>query len=349
MRKLFMLTCLLCCGYLLPAQETEIQQLIEEGIALHDKGDFDAAIQKYDAALALDKTHYLANYEKTLSLLYSKRYDECIDICKLLLKLDPKNPNTKSVYVNYGSAVDDKGDSKEAVKIYDKGIKAYPDFYLLHYNKGLTLNKMEKPEEALEAMQKGLQYRPLHASPHNAMAIIIERENKWAALLSTLTCLAIEPQGERAKVNVTRMERIMNSNVKQQDEKNITISLSADMLSTKKKKKDNDFGSMEMFMGLTSALDYDSAHKNETKTERLKRKMESMLNVLRLGKDDGKGFFWKFYAPFFDEMEKKNYLDLYTHLAYASSNDNETNQWINENKTAIDEFYQWLKEYNWSK
>lgn len=324
------------------------QQLIDEGIALHDKGDYEGALKKYEEVLAADKNNYLANYEKSFTYFAMQKYPESIELCKFLLKLDPANPNTKSVYINYGSALDNSGDQKQAIKIFDEGIKAFPDFYLLYYNKGLTLSKMEKKEDALKVFETGVQYNPMHASSHFAISFMVQ-DNKIAALLPTLVFLVIEPDGDRAKMNVKRMESFLNSNVQKKDDKNITISLSSDLLDTKHKKVDNDFHMTEMIVSLSSALDFDDKYKNETPIDRLKRKLEVVVSSLREGQKEGRGFIWKYYTPFFDELEKRKYLEAYCHIAYTSSADQANNQWLQDNKSQADELYQWLKEYKWPK
>src|SRR4029077_15650802 len=107
------------------------------------------------------------------------------------------------------------------------------------------------------------------------------KDNRIAALLPTMVFLVIEPEGDRAKMNLKRMETFLNSGVEKKDDKNITINLSADMLDTKHKKADNDFHLTEMIVSLSSALDYDSTFKNETPVERLKRKLGIVVSSLR--------------------------------------------------------------------
>ncbi|MFT3824724.1 MAG: hypothetical protein QM731_12420 [Chitinophagaceae bacterium] len=325
--------------------QQDLQQLINEGIALHDKQDYEGALKKYDEAIAIDKTNYTAIYEKSVTLMYMKKYDECVTLCKQLLGLDPKNELTKSVYVSYGSALDNSGDAKGAIKIFDKGIKQFPDYYLLYYNKGLTQNSLGEQDNALETMIKGLQCNPLHGSAHNAIAVIALQQHKIKALLPTIAFLAVEPQGQRATVNLKRMEAILNSNVKQKDEKNITISLSPDALDDK---KSNGYGPVEMMMSLTSALDYDDKHKNETAPERLNRKLEMVVSSLKIH-DKKKDPVGAFYTPFLADMKDKSMLETYCHLAYASTDDAANKQWIKDHTTEVDTFYQWLKAYQWGK
>lgn len=344
MPKLIFLIAFLCSSIALVARQ-DVKQLIEEGVALHDKQDFEGAIKKYDEALAIDKNNYLAQYEKSLTLMYVKRYDECIALCKWLLEKDPKNELTPSVYVTYGSVTDDKGDAKGAVKVFDKGIKQFPNNYLLYYNKGLTLNSMGETEAALETLQKGVQCKPLHASAHNAMAAIALQQNKIKALLPTIVFLAIEPEGSRAAANLKRMDAILNSNVQKKDDKNVVISLSPAVLDSKDKMNEA-YRSVELMMSLASAMDYDEKHKDETPSARLNRKLD--LVIASLGRaDKEKDFFVAFYGPFLSEMKSKGLLETYCHLAYASATDETNHQWLKEHTPDVDMFYQWLRIYQW--
>jgi tetratricopeptide (TPR) repeat protein len=111
--------------------QTETDRIVNEGIKLYDEGKYEDVLKKYDSALLLNKNHYLANYEKSYTLLTIKQYDACIEVSKFLLEPDPKNSNTKGVCVNLGSALDDKGDEEEALKAFTKRIEQFPDFHLL--------------------------------------------------------------------------------------------------------------------------------------------------------------------------------------------------------------------------
>ena len=91
---------LLCVASSMGQQNDVVNKLVLAGIELHDKGDYAAAIKKYDEALLIDKDDYNANYEKSFSCLYDKRVDECIAISKYLLKRHGDNADIKSVYSN---------------------------------------------------------------------------------------------------------------------------------------------------------------------------------------------------------------------------------------------------------
>lgn len=92
--------------------------LIRQGIALHDQKDYEGAIKLYDEVIKNDPNNYLAYYEKCLSLYVSAKYDDCIELCKLIIKKFPDEDDVRKVYSNYGSALDAQGKPEEALRVY---------------------------------------------------------------------------------------------------------------------------------------------------------------------------------------------------------------------------------------
>jgi tetratricopeptide (TPR) repeat protein len=330
------------------AQE-ELDKIVDEGVALHDKGDYTGAVKKYDEVLAKAPNHFMANYEKAYSLLSLKQYDESIAINKMLAEKFPDNRETKNVYANWGSALDDKGDAAEALNVYDKGIKAFPDFYLLYYNKAITYARQGDMTNSLKYAQDALSKKPTHASSHNLLGLLMKGQNNIASLLATLTFLALEPEGKRAEANMKQMEDILMAHVTKTGDNSVTINVSPDMLDEKKKGQENDFSSIELIITLGGALDQDKKYKKETKPERLERKLTDIISMMEETKKDQKGFFWDFYESFFSKMKSRKYLSTYSHVAYLSAGDKDNNKWAEDNSDKIKEFYDWVQGYKWSK
>ena len=59
--------------------------------------------------------------------------------------------------------------TKAALGVYDAVILAFPDTALAHYGRGVVLRKLQRPEEAFEAMDKvktRFVYHAHHIMPH---------------------------------------------------------------------------------------------------------------------------------------------------------------------------------------
>ena len=65
MKKVAIILLLAVAGMGASAQKTT-EELIKEGIALHDKGDYEGAVALYDEVLKTSPDHTMALYEKAL-------------------------------------------------------------------------------------------------------------------------------------------------------------------------------------------------------------------------------------------------------------------------------------------
>lgn len=349
MKKLA-LTVIISAGFLFAlSQSTEnVKQLVREGIELHDKGDFEGAIRKYDEALKIDASDFDANYEKSLSMMYAKKYDECISLSKQMLERFRDHPSLRQVYSNLGSALDDAGKPEEALKVYDKGIKKFPDYYSLYFNKGLTYTRMKSYDEALESYSLALKNNGLHASSNYYTGLILQNQNRIPSLLAYTIFLVIEPQSDRAKKAYEAVQEIVYRGIRKEGN-NTTINISMDMLDSKKKKKtDNDFSSVEFAFTLLGGLDskgLDSLAK--TAADKFDFKLQLLINSLASNKKGNKGFYWEHYVPFFIELKDKSYTNVFSHLIYYAS-DKDSQVWANLNPDKIKEFYNWLETYKWA-
>ena len=331
--------------FVLPSFSQDANALVKEGIALHDNGEYDAAIQKYNAALALDRDNYDALYEKAYSLLSGNKYSETIELCKYILKKHKANRNNGHVYITMGTSLDLSGKPKDAIKMYDEGIKLYPQMGLLYFNKAITLNTMNEQEEALRAIKLSITNNPYHGSSHHFLNAVTV--NKTQALMSSLVLLAIEPAGKRGAEHLQKVQKALAAGAKKTGENQVTINL--DMLSpSSKRKQEDDFSTVDMLLGLNAALDFDDKFKDETSINRVQRKLESLFAILGEANDNRPGFGWTHYAPFFAEMKKEKHVETFTHIIHLSVNDASNNEWLEENADKVTNFETWFKTY-WSK
>jgi len=352
MKQVMFFSLFILISILSSAQRNEqVKKLVKDGIELHDKGDYDGAIKKYDAALAIDPNDIYANYEKAYSCNLAKRYKDCIDICKFIIKTLPDNSLMNQVYEVYGNALDDSGNSNEAIKIYNEGLKKFPEYYMLHFNKGVTCMKLEKKDEALSAYNLALRYNGLHPSSNYYTGSLLQKQNRIPAMLAYMTFLALEPQTERSKKAFDAIDEIIYRNIKK-DGNNTTISISMDMLDqAKDKKAENNFGSVELAFSMLGTMDNAKGIDSIAKTpaDKFDFKLQMLINALANSIKEGKGFYWEHYVPFFIEMKKQGYTQALSNIIYQASGEEKSSKWLEENEKKVNEFYEWLGKYTWTK
>jgi tetratricopeptide (TPR) repeat protein len=346
MRLVFIVVIIILCSVPATAQQNEnAVKLVKEGIALHDKGEYDAAIKKYNEALLIDKNDYDANYEKSLSCLYSKDYDDCIAISKYLIEKHAGNEALPGVYSNYGSALDDKGEGEAAIRIFDEGIKKFPQAYLIHFNKGLACGRLEKWDEAVVCFFDAMKIKPTHAGSLYYTSLSLDKSNKVAALISGLAFLAAEPEGKRAETIYKHVNDLMGSFAQKNKDGKSVISITAGDLDNKK--KENNFSMVQMMLGLTAASSLADSVRGKTAVEELNLYLQMMASSLSTGIKDGKGIYWELYAPFWVEMNKKEMIPVYAHIASITSGNEENIKWISDNQDKLKAFYEWYNAYQW--
>ncbi len=341
----------LMSSILFAQNKEEADNLVNEGVAYHDKGDYDGAISKYNKALELDKDNLLALTEKAFSLLSQEKYDESIICCQKAIEKHPTEKDLQTVYVTYGNALDAQNKTDRSVEIYDEGIKQFPDYYQLHFNKGITLSSVKKYDEAILSFQKSILLNPKHAGSHNAIARILNIKNKRIpSLLAYCRFFVVEPKGNRAKENLAAMQTLMQGNVEKTGKKSITINISPDMLSDTTadgKPKENSFTSTDLILLMDGALDFDKKNKKKSEVEQFIRKFETVCSSLKETKKDNYGFYWDYYVPYFTEMKDKNLIETLGYIVFASSDDEDVAKWLKSHQTEIDTFYTWSKSFVW--
>jgi tetratricopeptide (TPR) repeat protein len=353
MKNILSLLCFVFLSVSVLAQKPEeADALTNKGIELHDKGDYAGAIALYDQALELDKDNLFAMSEKALSLFSLQSYDESISMCKSIIAKYPGNKSLKSVYVTCGNGYDALKQTDTALKTYDEGIAVFPDYYLLHFNKGITLTGLKKYDDAVICFQTALLNNPKHANSLNVLARILDSQKKTIpAILAYSRFLILEPTSNRSAENLIFLKKLMNGNAEKTGKNAVTINISADMLEQAEKNEnaEDNFFNTELILAMSAALDYDKSNKKKSEVELFMSKFETVCASMSELKTDGKGYYWEYYAPYFIEMKEKNQIETFSYLVFASSDDKKVSKWLESNEKKITEFFDWSNQYVWVK
>jgi tetratricopeptide (TPR) repeat protein len=329
------------------------EKLVSEGLKRHEKGDYVGAIAKYDQALKLDKDNLMAMAEKGISLMSMNRYNEAIEISRDAIHKHPGNEFLTTVYVTIGNALDETGKAEEALAVYDEGLKAFPAFYLLHFNKAITLVRLDRLDESLASLELAVLCNPDHPGSHNAMAtILFSQGKKVQSLMATSRFLVLEPQTNRSVINLNRLKLLLGVNRKPKSkQKSHTIYLSPDMLTKAGedgKPLPDNFGSIEMLLALSPVMiNTKKVIKEYGQIGAIAIQLEGMFEAMKKLQAENHGFFWEYYAPYFIDMYENDQVKTFVYIAFASSDDKAVDNWINNNRIAIRSFYDWSKSYEW--
>lgn len=324
------------------AQSDSLSNLLQEGIKLHDAGDYMGAIAKYDAIIAAHPDYFNAWYEKSFSLYLAGMYEPCMNLCRQILKNFPDNEGNSRVYDTYGSAADGFGQSSEAIKIYKEGIRKFPNFYLLRFNKGTTEYNQKDYEEATKDFETAIRLNKAHASSHQYLAYTVYQKNKMASAMALATFLLFEPSGKRAEKNLRLLIQVLGGNVEKKDDKTINITMSAADLETKGHGED-DFRPIEVMLSLTAAVNMGDKAKDSTAAG----KLNSMLEILATANPSKKGFFYETYVTLLAGLQKAGLLEAAAHVMYLSASEDGNQRWLKEHMDQVNQLSAYMND--WAK
>lgn len=354
MKKLFWVFALSIITVPVFSQQKEAaEKLVSEGVALHDKGEYDKALAKYEKALSLDKDNVLALAEKALTLHAAQRNEEAIETARRAIETNPESESLKTIYATLGNSLDDLKKSQEAIEAYNEGIKKFPNYHQLYFEKGVALSRMKDYDEALLSFNKAVMLNPKHAGSHNAIARILYSKNKKVpALLALSRFFVLEPEGNRAKSNVELLQKIMQGDAEQTGKKSVTISINSDMLGDtlpNGKPTENSFKSTELILALGAALNFDKKSAKLNEAEKFRNAFKTVCASLKETQKDNYGFYWDYYVPYFVQMYDNDLLEPFAYLAFASSDDASVAKWVKANDDKLRNFYAWSSKYKWHK
>lgn len=323
------------------AQSDEFTRLVEEGISLHDKGNYTEALEKYKQAVVLNPESGLIHYE--MSLTYHRQGDYTNAIKHADIAISKGGSTELSAYLIKGSATDDAGDTKSALKIYEKGMKRFPDDYLLQFNYGISSSRLGKKEEAEKAYIKAIQLKPEHPTSNLVLAYLnLDKGNNIKGILGLYFYLLLENNTPRAKAAFDRLYETMYGGVSIGDDgKNTTINLNMG---------DND-SDMAVELGLKMII-MESAKKNADKNryERMVLDTDSFFQLVseindnaKKDKKGGKNIWSEIYGPVLNEIHEKGYTETFIYHIASASQDPVVMTWIENNQDKMNAFYKWVE------
>ncbi len=138
-------------------KEKLASEWLKRGIEYFEKGNYNAALDGFEKALALNPQNFDAWYERGVSLDQLNRYEDAIASYDKALDIEPDDH-----YAWYcrGNALRDLDRYEEAIASYEQALKIKPDFPEAWTNRGFVLSKLQRYEEAISCCDEALKINP---------------------------------------------------------------------------------------------------------------------------------------------------------------------------------------------
>jgi len=124
------------------------------------------------------------------------RWEESLQFFKKALEIEPEN---KFVQIKYAYALGALGKGEEALKIYNRLKKEYPNDYRIYSDLGIVYNSLGNYEMALENLKKAVELNPSPETYLNYTAILEGTGNLKEAIHYLKLYLANTPEGDTAR------------------------------------------------------------------------------------------------------------------------------------------------------
>ena len=318
----------------------EAEELVRTGIHYHDQRDYQNALNYYTQALELAPNHPVILYEMGYSYISMGNNDAALEMADKGIEEAENRGYTEvipSLLDLKGSALDNMGRSEEAINVYLKALNDYGvSNTFLYYNLAVSYYRIEKREDALEALAKGLAFNPNHASSNYLMGKICMEDGKSTqAFYALCYFLLLEPNTERALQSYNTILYML----KPEDTIEIGIGV-----------RDNGaFTASDIVISTAFALDEENfrlsdAEKTKAKLYYIMTSLEDLKNSGRIQRSGGDELWWDFYSPFFNRIALSDYFDIYCKYI-AISVDPDVDSWIENERNKIEAFFGWLNEY----
>ena len=291
-------------------QDQNVDALIKEGIELHDAGEYEEAIDRYNEALDLDSTHILAVYEISLSYLALKDFENAILYSTQVIDSNNEQLSSGAYAVKSESlAAMEKVD--EAIELLHEGLEKNKNKSILHFNLALNFYKKGDTDKTLEHIKTAIDIDKTHSGAFLLNAYALKDKNMWVqSILSFQMFLLLEPDSKRSKNAFAEMLQIMQlreveepverSFIQQQLMKNSSNNaMSKDELPALS--IENGLNRNFVYHAITSTRDSLKLASEEVDDFILFKtvNMEIMKILERESKSSNEGILWTFYIPFF--------------------------------------------------
>ena len=142
------------------------------GIGLLALDDAEGAARSFEAALALDPADPYANYNLANLWYASNRREDAVRLLRLALERKPDFPEARVALAN---VLDSQGDAEAAVRELEIALRQRPDYAGALYNQALVLRKLQRLDEAEDALR-----RMLALGPGSGDSAASELAGEWA-------------------------------------------------------------------------------------------------------------------------------------------------------------------------
>lgn len=300
------------------------KEVIAKGVALHDAGKYKEAIAEYLKVPASDTGYADVLHEIILSYYNDSNFVEAERYGNIAMSLYP-HKKTKW-YGLLADVYDDTKRSELALKAYDSVIAQNPYSYLTYFNKGISLFRLLRYDEATVNFQHCIMLNPYYSSAHYFLGqLAMLKGNMVQAMLSFATNMVVTPGNRYQKNTVGFLATIAEVNT-----------TATGYLQKYKPGKEDNFEEVQEILVAKIALDKKYKLKADLE-DQIVRQLQVVMEKLEYNAND-KGFWMQYYVPLFKSLWDSRQFEPMIFYMFSELEIKNVNAWVKKEKKTIEAF-----------
>jgi predicted TPR repeat methyltransferase len=165
---------------------------LQRALALHQRGEFAAAMPLYREVLAAQPRNADALHLLGVALRQAGDAAAAAASIAAAIALDP---SLAVAHSNLGAALQDLGRTEEALAAYDRALALKPDYAMAHANRGNALRRLGRMADALDSYDRALHLNPSAAEAWSNRGLALDALGRFEAAMDSFgRALALRPK-----------------------------------------------------------------------------------------------------------------------------------------------------------
>ncbi|PHR31398.1 MAG: hypothetical protein COA38_08110 [Fluviicola sp.] len=349
MKNLLALTIVLFISTQLFSQtpRDKAKALMDLAITVMDEGDTKAARGYLEKAIELDPDNPSYLYEIAFSYSIDKNYKKVIKTCEALTK--HKNVFPK-IYQMLGNAYDYDGNSKKAIKAYERGMKEFPNAGNLYLERGNMELMQEKYDAALEYYVEGTKLDPMYPSNYYwCTKLYLSTKNEYLGMIYGELFMNLERNSARTGEISKLLYNTYNSEITFPTDTSVSVSFASNTIYLSDKDiKGKNAG--DNLLAMLTQVNYGSVYEMMLGLSVIGEKEVSLESLDRIRTKFRENYYSndkhvEFPNALFEyqkKVQEAGYMEVYNYWVLSQGNDEEFTAWKDLNDDTWNAFIDWF-------
>ncbi|MCH2085292.1 MAG: hypothetical protein MK226_23100 [Saprospiraceae bacterium] len=329
--RLFLFTLCLPIQLLTAQEPIPFQKLMDEGVHQYELQQYEIAADYYKQALKLNDKAQVVHYELAYTYYTMGKMSKSYKHAKKAIKIGGEY--TADAYVLKGNIQNIKGRFYDAMRTFKKGLRAYPEYFLLHYNLAFTAYLRGDSRLTKKAIARSIELNAMYPGNHFLLGFVkLDEEKSAHALMAFTYFLMLEPSSKRAEEAMNQVEKL--------------VFWDKTIVSRKKYALDHDFP-----FKVDEEIEKEDKQKNPFIDLEKERKelaqFSKRLHIIFMEaiekKRSNDNLIKNFYMPFYADLLDKQHLEAFSYYINQMK-DGEAFLWLQVNYNRVQAMFDFLNE-----